>query len=145
MVRYGRATLYMAGLVGMLVCLIITGGLGCVNSKAASTGVGVLLVIQTLINMTTIGPACYPIVAETPSGRLRAKTITIGVSPSWRPVSKHTLMISWHLVANRLQHHRHRHQLHHASDDLLNRLELGRQIRLLLRWNQLYLPRLVLV
>ncbi|KAJ9110617.1 hypothetical protein QFC19_001446 [Naganishia cerealis] len=78
MARYGRATIYMAGLVGMLVCLIITGGLGCMNSTSGATGVGVLLVIQTLINMTTIGPVCYPIVAETPSGRLRAKTITIG-------------------------------------------------------------------
>lgn len=78
----------MAGLVGMLVCLIITGGLGCVNSKSASTGVGVLLVIQTLINMTTIGPACYPIVAETPSGRLRAKTITIGVSRRWTSLAE---------------------------------------------------------
>ncbi|KAJ9118915.1 hypothetical protein QFC24_005878 [Naganishia onofrii] len=78
MAKYGRATLYMAGMAGMLVCLIITGGLGCVNSNSASTGVGALLVIQTLINMTTIGPVCYPIVAETPSGRLRAKTITIG-------------------------------------------------------------------
>ncbi|GHJ89562.1 hypothetical protein NliqN6_5964 [Naganishia liquefaciens] len=78
MARFGRATLYMAGLVGMLVCLIITGGLGCLDSDAGSIGVGVLLVIQTLINMTTIGPVCYPIVAETPSGRLRAKTITIG-------------------------------------------------------------------
>ncbi|KAI8163264.1 General alpha-glucoside permease [Colletotrichum sp. SAR 10_70] len=28
--------------------------------------------------MVTVGPVCYPIVAETPSGRLRYKTIVIG-------------------------------------------------------------------
>lgn len=26
----------------------------------------------------TVSPVCYPIVAETPSGRLRAKTVTVG-------------------------------------------------------------------
>jgi SP family general alpha glucoside:H+ symporter-like MFS transporter len=40
--------------------------------------VGILLVISTLCNMITVGPVCYPIVAETPSGRLRYKTIVIG-------------------------------------------------------------------
>lgn len=78
MTRFGRATLYMGGLIVMFICLVITGALGFVNSKGASIGVGVLLVFQTLVNMTTIGPVCYPIVAETPSGRLRARTITIG-------------------------------------------------------------------
>lgn len=78
MTRFGRATLYMGGLIVMFICLIITGALGFVDSKGASIGVGVLLVFQTLVNMTTIGPVCYPIVAETPSGRLRARTITIG-------------------------------------------------------------------
>lgn len=28
--------------------------------------------------MCGVGPVCYPIVAETPSGRLRYKTIVIG-------------------------------------------------------------------
>ncbi|KAJ6037374.1 hypothetical protein N7540_001653 [Penicillium herquei] len=72
----GRATLYMGGMALMFVCLMIIGGLGFVENS--SMAVGVLLVISTLINMITIGPSCYPIVAETPSGRLRYKTITIG-------------------------------------------------------------------
>lgn len=76
--RFGRATIYMAGLAGMLVCLIIIGGLGCANSTEASLAVGIMLVVSTLINMITVGPICYPIVAETPKGRLRYKTIVIG-------------------------------------------------------------------
>ncbi|RSH89194.1 hypothetical protein EHS25_002306 [Saitozyma podzolica] len=78
MVRLGRATLYMGGLAFMFVCLIAIGGLGFAKSDKASLAVGILLVISTLCNMITVGPVCYPIVAETPSGRLRYKTIVIG-------------------------------------------------------------------
>ncbi|EED20771.1 MFS alpha-glucoside transporter, putative [Talaromyces stipitatus ATCC 10500] len=74
----GRATIYMGGLTFMFFCLVAIGGLGFSHSKHADIAVGVLLVISTLCNMITVGPACYPIVAETPSGRLRYKTIVIG-------------------------------------------------------------------
>jgi hypothetical protein len=62
----------------MFFCLIAIGGLGWAHSKSAQMAIGILLVISTLANMITIGPVCYPIVAETPSGRLRYKTIVIG-------------------------------------------------------------------
>ena len=78
MVKVGRADLYMGGLAFMFVCLIAIGGLGFSTSSSASLAVGILLVIQTLCNMTTVGPVCYPIVAETPSGKLRYRTIVIG-------------------------------------------------------------------
>ncbi|KAG8629366.1 hypothetical protein KVT40_003231 [Elsinoe batatas] len=78
MPRFGRATLYMGGLTFMFFCLVAIGGLGWSTSKNASLAIGILLVISTLCNMITIGPVCYPIVAETPSGKLRYKTITIG-------------------------------------------------------------------
>jgi SP family general alpha glucoside:H+ symporter-like MFS transporter len=74
----GRATIYMGGLTFMFFCLIAIGGLGWAHSTDAQLAIGVLLVISTLCNMITVGPACYPIVAETPSGRLRYKTIVIG-------------------------------------------------------------------
>lgn len=70
----------MGGLTAMFVVLIVIGGLGW--TKASNTksqlAIGVLLVVSTLINMITIGPVCYPIVAETPSGKLRYKTVVIG-------------------------------------------------------------------
>ncbi|ORY29328.1 putative MFS alpha-glucoside transporter [Naematelia encephala] len=78
MPHVGRATIYMAGLAFMFCCLICIGGLGFATGHNVNIAVGVLLVISTLANMITVGPACYPIVAETPSGRLRYKTITIG-------------------------------------------------------------------
>ncbi|KAL4972414.1 major facilitator superfamily domain-containing protein [Aspergillus desertorum] len=59
----GRATIYMSGLTFMFFCL---------------RAIGILLVMSTLCNMIAIGPTCYPIVAETPAGRLRYKTISIG-------------------------------------------------------------------
>jgi SP family general alpha glucoside:H+ symporter-like MFS transporter len=74
----GRATIYIGGMTLMFFCLIAIGGLGFASGKSVETAVGILLVVSTLINMITIGPACYPIVAETPSGRLRYKTIVIG-------------------------------------------------------------------
>lgn len=70
----------MSCLALMLGCLLIIGGLGCVSnpSSGVSLAIGIVMVLQTLINMIGVGPVCYPIVAETPSGRLRYKTIVIG-------------------------------------------------------------------
>lgn len=76
--HFGRATIYMSGNAFMFVILMIIGGLDFVPGKSAQLAIGILLVISTLCNMITTGPACYPIAAETPSGRLRYKTICIG-------------------------------------------------------------------
>ncbi|CAK7200713.1 hypothetical protein SEUCBS139899_003412 [Sporothrix eucalyptigena] len=76
--HFGRATIYMSGLLFMFFCLLAIGGLGFSTNPNANIAVGVLLAISTLVNMITIGPVCYPIVSETPSGRLRYKTIVIG-------------------------------------------------------------------
>lgn len=68
----------MGGMTCMFCCLVAIGGLGFDGSQKSQLAIGILLVVSTLINMTTTGPVCYPIVSETPSGRLRYKTITIG-------------------------------------------------------------------
>lgn len=78
MPHFGRATIYIAGCSIMFMFLIVIGGLGFADSASAKTAIAILFVITTLVNMITTGPACYPIVAETPSGRLRYKTVTIG-------------------------------------------------------------------
>lgn len=62
----------------MFTILVVIGGLGFTTGKGSSMAIGILLVFSTLVNMITIGPVCYPIVAETPSGRLRYKTVSIG-------------------------------------------------------------------
>lgn len=76
--HFGRATIYMGGMSFMFIILMIIGGLGFATGTSAQLAIGILLIVSTLANMITIGPACYPIVAETPSGRLRYKTVTIG-------------------------------------------------------------------
>ena len=78
MPHFGRSTIYMAGMTIMFFILVAIGGLGFATGKHSQLAIGLLLIVSTLVNMITIGPACYPIVAETPSGRLRFKTITIG-------------------------------------------------------------------
>jgi SP family general alpha glucoside:H+ symporter-like MFS transporter len=51
--RFGRATIYMGGLIAMFVCLVIIGALGAVQNRVggASLGIGIVLVICTLFNM----------------------------------------------------------------------------------------------
>ena len=76
--HFGRSTIYMSGLSVMFVLLLTIGGLGFSNGNGQKTAIAILFVISTLVNMISIGPVCYPIVAETPSGRLRYKTVVIG-------------------------------------------------------------------
>lgn len=76
--HFGRATIYMSGMTIMFMILVVIGGLGFTHGTGSSLAIGILLVFSTLVNMITIGPVCYPIVAETPSGRLRYKTVSIG-------------------------------------------------------------------
>ncbi|KAL3712473.1 hypothetical protein TMatcc_001172 [Talaromyces marneffei ATCC 18224] len=76
------STCYIIGgiiwLTFMFFRLVAIGGLGFSHSTHSNVAIGGLLVVSTLCNMITVGPVCYPIVAETPSGRLRYKTIVIG-------------------------------------------------------------------
>jgi SP family general alpha glucoside:H+ symporter-like MFS transporter len=74
----GRATIYMSGLTFMFFTLVAIGGLAFSDKKSAQLAQGIVLVISTVVNESTLGPGCYPIVSETPSGRLRYKTIAIG-------------------------------------------------------------------
>lgn len=121
MVRFGRATLYMLGLVVMFFCLIATGALGFFDSPGASMGVGALLVFQTFVNMTTVGPVCYPIVAETPSGKLRAKTITIG-RIVYNLTGRRRLRVCWTRgVADNDMFPRHLFQFGDTENDLADR------------------------
>lgn len=139
MARVGRATLYMAGLAVMLVFLIVVGGLGVVGGKKADLAIGILFVFLTLVNMTTTGPVCYPIVAETPSGRLRYKTITIG-----RFVYNLTGIFSNSLTP-RMVNTTGSLVVHPMRYVLMISVGMGSKNRLLLRGYQLVVSRLVLV
>ncbi|KAJ9615775.1 hypothetical protein H2200_001852 [Cladophialophora chaetospira] len=87
---FGRKTIYLSGLSSMFVILVVLsvqsyfeptpsiGGLGFADGHDVKLATGILLVFCTLVNTICMGPTCYPIVAETPSGPLRYKTIAIG-------------------------------------------------------------------
>jgi MFS transporter, SP family, general alpha glucoside:H+ symporter len=77
MAHFGRRTLYIAGLVALLVLLVIIGGLGFTSSKSAQWAIGSLLLVFTLAYNCTVGPVCYAIVAEISSTRLRQKTVVL--------------------------------------------------------------------
>lgn len=76
--KFGRRTLYLWGLVGCLVVLLVAGAISSsVHSQGSSWAIGSLLIVLTMIYDITIGPVCYVLVAEIPSTRLRVKTVVL--------------------------------------------------------------------
>ncbi|GFG20292.1 maltose permease MAL31 [Aspergillus udagawae] len=76
--RMGRRTLYLSGLLVILITLL-TAGFVSVASTARwhLWTLGSLLVFLTFVYDMTIGPICYVLVAEIPSTRLRVKTVVL--------------------------------------------------------------------
>ncbi|EXK79092.1 hypothetical protein FOQG_16257 [Fusarium oxysporum f. sp. raphani 54005] len=75
----GRRRLYLAGLVAALLILTIGGILSIIlaNHSSLNWALGSLIILMTFTYNMSIGPACYVIVAEIPSTRLRVKTIAL--------------------------------------------------------------------
>ena len=75
----GRRRLYLAGLVGMVIFLIVIGGMGFISQDnlGAQWAIGALLLAYTALYDSSVGPVCYSLVAEISSTRLRAKTVVI--------------------------------------------------------------------
>ncbi|WYZ44713.1 hypothetical protein EsH8_VIII_000029 [Colletotrichum jinshuiense] len=81
MTHIGRRTLYLAGLGAMVVILIIIGGIGIPQGGDGASGrswaVGALIIVMLFLFQLSVGPACYTLVAEMPSTRLRVKTVAL--------------------------------------------------------------------
>ncbi|KAJ7362354.1 trehalose transport-related protein [Mycena albidolilacea] len=75
--RFGRRTLYIAGLVAMAVVLLIIGALDFNDTDASKWASGALLVVLNFAYNATLGAVCYVLIAEVGSTRLRAKTIVL--------------------------------------------------------------------
>ncbi|KAI8407701.1 hypothetical protein FOFC_13142 [Fusarium oxysporum] len=75
----GRRRLYLAGLVAALLILTTGGILSIIlaNHSSLNWALGSLIILMTFTYNMSIGPACYVIVAEIPSTRLRIKTIAL--------------------------------------------------------------------
>ncbi|CAK7226356.1 hypothetical protein SBRCBS47491_006203 [Sporothrix bragantina] len=78
MTKFGRATIFFTGLVISDVFLFAIGILGCIKqTTAVSNAIGSLLLVSSVVYIATVAPSSYTIVGEVPSGKLRAKMISI--------------------------------------------------------------------
>ncbi|KAH7368721.1 alpha glucoside transporter [Plectosphaerella cucumerina] len=74
----GRRTMYVYGLAVMFVILIIIGILGIpAQSAGISWAIGALIIFMLFCFQLSLGPACYTLVSEMPSTRLRVKTVAL--------------------------------------------------------------------
>nr|OQO07282.1 hypothetical protein B0A51_16599 [Rachicladosporium sp. CCFEE 5018] len=77
--NFGRRTIFLSGLGGIFVSLMVVGFLGISGpeNSSASCAAGAFLLIFTFIYDSTVGPLTYVIVPEVSSSRLRHKTTVI--------------------------------------------------------------------
>lgn len=71
----GRRTMYLYGQIIMFTILIVVGSLGA--SGGSPWAIGALLLAFTAVYDASVGPACYSIVAEIGSTRLRSRTVVL--------------------------------------------------------------------
>ncbi|RBR12833.1 hypothetical protein FVER53590_14010 [Fusarium verticillioides] len=75
---FGRRTMYIWGLVGQDVCLLVMGGLGTrPTTPALGWTIGSILILYTVVYDITVGPICYALVSEVPASELRSKTVML--------------------------------------------------------------------
>ncbi|PLB47996.1 sugar transporter [Aspergillus steynii IBT 23096] len=77
----GRRALYLYGLCGLCVMLIVMGFLGLVPDEhrtQASLATGSMMVIWALFYQLTVGTVAYSLVAELSTRRLQIKTVVLG-------------------------------------------------------------------
>ncbi|KAF3940664.1 hypothetical protein ABW19_dt0207061 [Dactylella cylindrospora] len=76
MTRIGRRSLYIWGLVGLFLTLLV---IGCLAIPKTNMGIatGSALLVFTFIYDITVGPVCYALVSEMSTTRLRAKSIVL--------------------------------------------------------------------
>ncbi|KAH8424580.1 hypothetical protein N8T08_001121 [Aspergillus melleus] len=77
----GRRALYLYGLCGLCVMLIVMGFLGLVPDEhrtQASLATGSMMVVWALFYQLTVGTVAYSLVAELSTRRLQIKTVVLG-------------------------------------------------------------------
>ena len=77
--RVGRRPMYLWGLVGMFITLVIVGFMGIPShtGNGIEWASGGVLIVNMLLYFLTVGPVCFTIVPEVPTVRLRNKTVSI--------------------------------------------------------------------
>ncbi len=79
MTHLGRRTLYVGGLAGLFLLLLVVGFISLAgnHNTAASWATGSMLLVYTFVYDSTVGPVCYSLVSELSSTRLRTKTVVL--------------------------------------------------------------------
>jgi len=76
MTRFGRRFLYIAGLIGLFILLMVIGFISLAHTNVG-VPTGAVLLVYTFVYDVTVGPVCYSLVAELSTTRLRAKSIVL--------------------------------------------------------------------
>ncbi|EGY17122.1 General alpha-glucoside permease like protein [Verticillium longisporum] len=76
--RIGRRTFYLYGSSFIGLCMLIMGILGFIKTNNIPIAVAVILIFVQLTFKLSLGPACYVIVGEMCSSRVRAQTLVLG-------------------------------------------------------------------
>ncbi|CZT25789.1 probable alpha-glucoside transport protein [Ramularia collo-cygni] len=77
----GRRTLYLYGLCGLFVMLMIMGFLGLAPESqrdAAGLATGGMMIVWAAVYQLTVGTVCYSLVSEMSTRRLQIKTVVLG-------------------------------------------------------------------
>lgn len=75
----GRRTLFLYGLCGLFVTLLILGLLGIPDDRgAASLATGVIMLVWAAFYQLTVGTIAFSLVAELSTRRLQIKTVALG-------------------------------------------------------------------
>lgn len=78
---FGRRSLYLYGLCGLCLMLVIMGFLGLVPAEHRQQGAlatGSIMLIWAACYQLTVGTVCYSLVAELSTRRLQIKTVVLG-------------------------------------------------------------------
>jgi MFS family permease len=78
--NFGRRKLFILGMIGMTVVLLLMGILDVVHTPAARWIEASCTVVYALFYQATIGPLAFAILGETPTTSLRAKTIGLATA-----------------------------------------------------------------
>lgn len=76
----GRRKIFLAGMVGLTVCLLLIGILDVVPTRAAGWMQASFTVVYALIYQATIGSVAFVLLGEVSSTRLRAKTTALATA-----------------------------------------------------------------
>jgi SP family general alpha glucoside:H+ symporter-like MFS transporter len=76
--KWGRRTIYLWGQVGVALCLVGMGVMGCVpQSPGVLYGASAFIMLLNLVFACSLGPVCYSIVGEIPASEVRGPTIAL--------------------------------------------------------------------